>query len=74
MKLILHNRGNYKELLTFKKATVIFDLTYHFCQKYLSKGDRTVDQMVQAARSGKQNIAEGNQAAATSSETEIKIV
>ena len=74
MKLILHNRGNYKELLTFKKATVIFDLTYHFCQKYLSKGDRTVDQMIQAARSGKQNIAEGVAASSTNAETEIKLV
>ena len=74
MTIILQNRGNYKELLTFKKATVIFDLTYHFCQKYLSKGDRTVDQMVQAARSGKQNIAEGVAASSTNSETEIKLV
>jgi four helix bundle suffix protein len=74
MNLILHNRGNYKELLTFKKATVIFDLTYHFCQKYLSKGDRTVDQMIQAARSGKQNIAEGVAASSTNAETEIKLV
>ena len=52
---------------------MVYDITYYFTQHYLSKGDRTVDQMVQAARSGKQNIAEGNQAAATSSETEIKL-
>lgn len=52
---------------------IIYDITYYFTQHYLQKGDRTVDQMVQAARSGKQNIAEGNQAAATSSETEIKL-
>ena len=52
---------------------MIFDITYYFTQNFLSKGDRTVDQMVQAARSGKQNISEGNQAAATSSETEIKL-
>ena len=52
---------------------MIYDITYYFTQHYLSKGDRTIDQMVQAARSGKQNIAEGNQAAATSSETEIKL-
>ena len=74
MNIILKNRGNYKQLLTFKKATVIFDLTYHFCQKYLSKGDRTVDQMIQAARSGKQNIAEGVAASSTNAETEIKLV
>ena len=52
---------------------MIYDITFYFTQHYLQKGDRTIDQMVQAARSGKQNIAEGNQAAATSSETEIKL-
>jgi len=74
MDVILKNRGNYKELLTFKKATVIFDLTYYFCHKYLSKGDRTIDQMIQAARSGKQNIAEGVAASSTAAETEIRLV
>lgn len=54
-------------------AEIIYDITYHFAHRFLAKGDRTIDQMVQAARSGKQNIAEGNQAAATSSETEIKL-
>ena len=74
MDIILKNRGNYKELLTFKKATVIYDLTYHFCHKYLLKGDRTIDQMIQAARSGKQNIAEGVAASSTNAETEIRLV
>lgn len=74
MNLILKNRGNYKELLTFKKATLIYDLTYYFATHYLGKGDRTVDQMVQAARSGKQNIAEGVAASSTNAETEIKLV
>ena len=74
MDIILKNRGNYKDLLTFKKATVIFDLTYHFCHKYLAKGDRTIDQMIQAARSGKQNIAEGVAASSTNAETEIRLV
>ena len=74
MDLILKNHGNYKALLTFKKATVIYDLTYHFATKYLSRGDRTVDQMIQAARSGKQNIAEGVAASSTNAETEIKLV
>ncbi len=74
MSLILKNRGNYKALLTFKKATVIYDLTYYFCSKYLKKGDRTIDQMVQAARSGKQNIAEGVAASSTNAETEIRLV
>jgi len=52
---------------------VVYDLTYRFCQRFLSKGDRTIDQMVQAARSGKQNIAEGSKASGTSKEMEIKL-
>src|SRR5260370_39951676 len=65
--------GNYQELLSYQKAEVVYDLTYRFCQHFLNKGDRTIDQMVQAARSGKQNIAEGSKAARTSKETEIKL-
>jgi four helix bundle suffix protein len=65
--------GNYRELLSYQKAEVVYDLTYRFCKRFLSKGDRTVDQMVQAARSGKQNIAEGSKAAGTSKETEVKL-
>ena len=65
--------GHYRNLRVYKVAEMIYDITYYFTSHYLAKGDRTVDQMVQAARSGKQNIAEGNQAAATSSETEIKL-
>lgn len=57
----------------YKVTEVIYDLTYHFTSRYLSKSDRTVDQMVQAARSGKQNIAEGSKASTTSAETEIKL-
>ena len=52
---------------------MIYDITFYFAHHFLQRGDRTIDQMVQAARSGKQNIAEGNQAASTSSETEIKL-
>ena len=74
MNLILSHRGNYKDLITFQKATVIYDLTYLFAHRYLSSGDRTVDQMIQAARSGKQNIAEGVAASSTNAETEIKLV
>ena len=70
----LPKKGNYQDLASYKKATVIYDLTYYFAKQYLSKGDRTVDQMVQAARSGKQNIAEGCAAAATSAETELKLI
>ena len=65
--------GNYQELLSDQKAEVVYDLTFRFCQRFLSKGDRTIDQMVQAARSGKQNIAEGSKASGTSKETEIKL-
>ena len=72
-QLIPHN-GNYKKLLSYQKADVIFQLTYDFCERFLSKGDRTIDQMVQAARSGKQNIIEGCAASTTSAKTEIKLV
>jgi len=65
--------GNYQKLISYQKAEIVFDITFRFCQRFLSKGDRTIDQMVQAARSGKQNIAEGSKAAATSKETEIKL-
>ena len=67
-------RGNYKKLLSYQKADVIFQLTYYFCHTYLQKGDRTIDQMVQAARSGKQNIVEGCMASGTSAKTEIKLL
>lgn len=69
----LPQHGHYRHLRVYQVTEIIYDITYYFTQHYLSKGDRTVDQMVQAARSGKQNIAEGNQAAVTSSETEIKL-
>src|SRR4051812_16522697 len=65
--------GGYRKLLSYQKAEVIYDLTFRFCQRFLTRGDRTIDQMVQAARSGKQNIAEGSQAAGTSKEMEIKL-
>ena len=65
--------GNYRELLSYQKAEVIYDLTFRFCQRFLRQGDRTIDQMVQAARSGKQNIVEGSKASVTSTETEIKL-
>jgi len=65
--------GNYRELLSYQKAEVVYDLTFRFCQRFLTRGDRTIDQMVQAARSGKQNIAEGSKASGTSKEMEIKL-
>jgi len=65
--------GNYKELLSYQKAEVVYDITFRFCERFLKKGDRTIDQMVQAARSGKQNIVEGSKASGTSKEMEIKL-
>ena len=65
--------GNVRTLLTYRKAEIIYDLTFYFAHTFLSKGDRTVDQMIQAARSGKQNIAEGSAAGVTSMETAIKL-
>ena len=65
--------GHYQKLLSYQKAEIVYDLTYHFCHRFLKKGDRTIDQMIQAARSGKQNIVEGSQASGTSKEMEIKL-
>jgi len=70
---IIPPHGNYQELLSYQKAEVVYDLTFRFCQSFLKKGDRTIDQMVQAARSGKQNIVEGSKASGTSKEMEIKL-
>ncbi len=66
--------GNYRDLLCYQKAEAIYDITYHFCHSYLQKGDRSIDQMIQAARSGKQDIVEGYAASTTSKETEIKLI
>lgn len=70
---ILQPRGDYQNLHSYQKAEVVYDITFRFAHKFLSKGDRTVDQMIQSARSGKQNILEGSKAAATSKEMEIKL-
>ena len=70
---LLPPHGNYRELLSYQKAEVVYDITFRFAHTYLSRGDRTVDQMIQSARSGKQNILEGSKAALTSKETEIKL-
>jgi four helix bundle suffix protein len=66
--------GGYENLLSFRKARIVYDGTVRFCDRFLDKRDRTRDQMVQAARSGKQNILEGSKASGTSKETEIKLV
>jgi four helix bundle suffix protein len=65
--------GGYENLLTFQKARVIYDATVWFCGRYLERRDRTNDQMIQAARSGKQNILEGSAASGTSKKTELKL-
>ncbi|WP_297069568.1 four helix bundle suffix domain-containing protein [uncultured Duncaniella sp.] len=70
----LPQRGNYRNLIAYQKAECIYDITFFFANKFLSKGDRTVDQMIQAARSGKQNIAEGSAASTSSRESEIKLL
>ena len=70
----LSQKGNYRNLIAFQKAECIYDITYYFAHHYLAQGDRTIDQMIQAARSGKQNIAEGAAASTTSAETEIKLM
>ena len=70
---IILPHGGYKRLLTYRKSDIIFQGTMVFTRRFLHHGDRTIDQMVQAARSGKQNIIEGSEASATSKETELKL-
>jgi four helix bundle suffix protein len=65
--------GGYQKLLSYQRAEMVYDATVRFCARFLMRGDRTVDQMIQAARSGKQNIIEGSMASATSKEMEIKL-
>ena len=71
---IILPHGGYRNLIAFRKSDVVYQGTYVFCQRFMARyGDRTVDQMVQAARSGKQNIAEGSDASGISRETELKL-
>ena len=65
--------GGYHKLLSYQKAEIVYDATVYFCVHFIGQRSRTHDQMVQAARSGKQNIIEGSMASATSKETEIKL-
>ena len=65
--------GGYRKLLSYQKAEIVYDATVHFCARFINKRDRTYDQMVQAARSGKQNIVEGSQVSGTSKELEPKL-
>jgi four helix bundle suffix protein len=70
---LIPQHGGYRKLKSFQIAQLIYDITVRFCQRYINKNSRTVDQMVQAARSGVQNIAEGSQASGTSKKTELKL-
>ena len=74
MLKIIPVHGNYKELESYRNCVIIYDGTVDFCARFLRNGARTIDQMTQAARSGKQNIVEGCVASATSTETEIKLI
>ncbi|MHA1280020.1 MAG: four helix bundle suffix domain-containing protein [Candidatus Helarchaeota archaeon] len=78
-KRIIPPHGGYRKLRSYQIATLIYDLTVEFCKKYMSyqankTNTRTYDQMVQAARSGRQNIAEGSQTSGTSKKTELKLI
>ena len=70
----IQSYGGYAGLLAYQKGLVLFQGTVRFCAQFLKKRDRTVDQMIQPARSGKQNIIEGSKASGTSKETEIKLI
>lgn len=70
---LISKHGGYRNLKSYQGATLIYDLTTTFCQRYVAI-QRQRDQMIQAARSGRQNIAEGSQASATSKKTELKLV
>ena len=65
--------GGYQTLLSYQKAQIVYDAAVYFCDRFIDRRSRTHDQMVQAARSGKQNIVEGSMASGTSRETEIKL-
>ena len=71
---LIPSHGGYRELKSFQHAELVYDATVRFCAKFIDKRSRTYDQMVQAARSGRQNIAEGSQASGTSKKIELKLV
>lgn len=66
--------GGFRELKSYQMSEIVYDATAAFCDRWISRRSRTHDQMVQAARSGKQNIAEGSMASGTSKKTELKLV
>ncbi|MCM8527627.1 MAG: four helix bundle suffix domain-containing protein [Lentisphaeraceae bacterium] len=70
---IIRKSGGYRALRSFQLSTIIYDSTYYFCEKNFDRFSRMQDQMLQAARSGRQNIAEGSRASATSTQTELRL-
>lgn len=70
---LIPKHGGYRKLKSFQIAQLVYDITVRFCDRYIERRSRTHDQMVQAARSGVQNIAEGSQASGTSKKTELKL-
>lgn len=73
MSSLIPQHGGYRKLKSFQISQLVYDITVRFCERYVDKFSRTKDQMIQAARSGVQNIAEGSQASATSKKTELKL-
>ena len=73
MGALIPPHGGYRKLLSYRLASLIYDATVPFCERYIDRRSRTCDQMVQAARSGVANIVEGSEAAATSQKTELKL-
>lgn len=73
MSNLIPKHGGYRKLKSFQVAQLVYDITVRFCNRYIDRRSRTHDQMVQAARSGVQNIAEGSQASATSKKMELKL-
>ena len=71
---IIGPHGGYRDLKSYQNATIVYDATLAFCDRFIDPRSRTHDQMVQAARSGKQNIAEGSMASGTSKKFELKLV
>ncbi len=70
---LIQKHGGYRKLKSYQIAQLIYDFTVRFCQRYVDRHSRTYDQMIQASRSGVQNIAEGSRASGTSKKTEIKL-
>ena len=74
IKHVLRKQANWEDLYFYQKSNVLYQLTFVFTKRFLTRGDRTIDQMVQAARSGKQNIVEGSADGVTSMEMELKLL